>query len=75
MSITFVPRPSNGGKDSTKAKPQINLMYRDDQKLILVCACHERSRRTTDKYLTVAIPVIVYNEFIPIKRMKNSGRI
>ena len=41
-------------------------MYRDEQKVILVCTCHEQSRRTTDKYLTVAIPVIVNKEFMPI---------
>ena len=42
-------------------------MYRDETKVILVCTCHEQSRRTTDKYLTVAIPVIVNKEFMPIK--------
>ena len=42
-------------------------MYRDEQKLILVCTCHEQSKWTTDKYLTVAIPVIVNKEFMPIK--------
>ena len=41
-------------------------MYRDEKKDMLVCTCHEQSRRTTDKYLTVAIPVIVNKEFIPI---------
>ena len=41
-------------------------MFRDEQKVILVCTCHEQSRWTTDKYLTVAIPVIVNKEFMPI---------
>ena len=28
--------------------------------------CQDRSKRTTDKYLTIAIPVIVYKELMPI---------
>ena len=46
-------------------KNQNERIYREVQNVQFVLLCQDRSNFTTDKYLTVAIPVMVYKEFIP----------
>ena len=64
-TFTYCPKPNRGGTANIADKNQNERIYREVQNVLFVLLCQDRSNFTTDKYLTVAIPVMVYKEFIP----------
>ena len=69
MSGIYSPNPAKGGVPKIKEAIQQAWMLNEDQILRFGSwVCHERSSLTTEKYLTVAIPVIVNKEFNPVKQ-------
>ena len=61
------PSPIKGGNANTIPINHAIQIHGDVQKFMLVLwMCQDRSKRTTDRYLTIAIPVIVYKELMPI---------
>ena len=64
-TFTYCPKPNRGGTANIADKNQNERIYREVQNVLFVLLCQDRSNFTTDRYLTVAIPVIVYKEFIP----------
>ena len=65
-SFVYCPSPTKGGTAKVNAIPQKTRIYLDDISVVFVCECQDRSKRTTDKYRTTAMPVIVNSEFMPI---------
>ena len=67
-SSSYCPIPNNGGAANINAKDHNIQMYFEVQNLLVVFKCHVRCKRTTDKYLIIAMAVIVHIEFRPSKK-------
>ena len=68
MSNLYSPNLNKGGAANATLIIHIIQIHGEVQKHIFVSwMCQDLSRRTTDRYLTMAIPVIVNNELIPIQ--------
>ena len=72
LSCAYCPHPNKGGIEMRIDMLQINQMYLAVKKVVGVGKCQDLSSRTTERYRTTAIPVIVYNEFMPAKEVQLS---
>ena len=65
VSWAYFPSPINGGAAISNDMTNNIQINHDDQKDLVVGVCQCRWSRTTERYLTSAIPIMVYREFIP----------
>ena len=65
-SFRYWPIPKIGGAANSNDNAHKNVTCFEDQNDSFVFACQSRCTRTTDKYLTTAIAVIVKSELKPV---------